>query len=434
VSFLNTKCDAVVIGAGVIGSAVAYELARKGLQVIVVDKAAGPGLGSTSSSSAVIRFNYSTYDGVALAWEAFQSWKNWRAHLAAPADETIAEVRNIGVMMVNVPVVSIPLTKELFTKVGIEHEVLDAAGMERIVPGIDTGKYWPPKKINDEAFWEEATQSVEAMYTPEGGYINDPLLAAVNLANAAQRHGVQFLFKKEVTEILQADGRVCGVELNDGEQIESPIVVNVAGPWSSHINELAGVGSDFTVSLRPMRQEVHHVPAPVKFDQNPIIGDLDVGVYIRPESGHAFLVGGTEPECDEFQWLDNPDDANMVRTQELFEAQVTRAARRLPDLTVPSSPSGVVGVYDVSSDWTPIYDKSELPGFYLACGSSGNQFKNAPTAGRIMAELITRVEAGHDHDSDPVIYTTEHTKQEINLGTFSRKRTINENSSGTVMG
>ena len=433
-SFLNTKCDAVVIGAGVIGSAVAYELARKGLQVIVVDKAAGPGLGSTSSSSAVIRFNYSTYDGVALAWEAFQSWKNWRAHLAAPADETIAEVRNIGVMMVNVPVVSIPLTKELFTKVGIEHEVLDAAGMERIVPGIDTGKYWPPKKINDEAFWEEATQSVEAMYTPEGGYINDPLLAAVNLANAAQRHGVQFLFKKEVTEILQADGRVCGVELNDGEQIESPIVVNVAGPWSSHINELAGVGSDFTVSLRPMRQEVHHVPAPVKFDQNPIIGDLDVGVYIRPESGHAFLVGGTEPECDEFQWLDNPDDANMVRTQELFEAQVTRAARRLPDLTVPSSPSGVVGVYDVSSDWTPIYDKSELPGFYLACGSSGNQFKNAPTAGRIMAELITRVEAGHDHDSDPVIYTTEHTKQEINLGTFSRKRTINENSSGTVMG
>ena len=428
------KCDAVVIGAGVIGSAVAYELARKGLQVVVVDKAAAPGLGSTSSSSAVIRFNYSTYDGVALAWEAFQSWKNWRTHLGAPAEETIAEVRNIGVLMVNVPVVSVPLTKELFTKVGIEHEVLDAEGMARVVPGIDTGKYWPPKRIDDDAFWDDATESVEAMYTPEGGYINDPLLAAVNLANAAQRQGVQFLFKKEVTEILKADGRVCGIELSDGEQIEAPVVVNVAGPWSSHINELAGVGSDFTVTLRPMRQEVHHVPAPEKFDKNPIIGDLDLGVYIRPESGHAFLVGGTEPECDVFQWVDDPDEANMVRTQELFEAQVTRAARRLPDLTVPSSPSGVVGIYDVSSDWTPIYDKSELPGFYLACGSSGNQFKNAPTAGRLMAELITQVEAGHDHDNDPVIYRTEHTKQDINLGTFSRKRAINENSSGTVMG
>ena len=70
----------------------------------------------------------------------------------------------------------------------------------------------------------------------------------------------------------------------------------------------------------------------------------------------------------------------------------------------------------------------------MAIGSSGNQFKNAPTSGRLMAELITAVEAGHDHDADPVIYRTEHTKQEINLGTFSRKRALNENSSGTVMG
>ena len=66
---MTSKCDAVVIGAGVIGSSVAYELARKGLSVIVVDKAAAPGLGSTSSSSAVIRFNYSTYDAVTLSWE-----------------------------------------------------------------------------------------------------------------------------------------------------------------------------------------------------------------------------------------------------------------------------------------------------------------------------------------------------------------------------
>jgi hypothetical protein len=70
----------------------------------------------------------------------------------------------------------------------------------------------------------------------------------------------------------------------------------------------------------------------------------------------------------------------------------------------------------------------------MAIGSSGNQFKNAPTAGRLMAELISAVEAGHDHDADPVIYRTEHTQQAINLGTFSRKRSLNENSSGTVMG
>lgn len=431
---MNLKCDAVVIGAGVIGCSVAYELARKGMSVIVIDKAAAPGLGSTSSSSAVIRFNYSSYDSVSLAWEAFHCWKNWRTHLIAPADEIIAEVRNIGVLMMKVPVVSIPLTQELFTAVGIPHEVVGERRMREIVPGIDTGSYWPPKQIQDDAFWDEATESILAMYTPDGGYVNDPLLATVNLANAALRLGVEFKFKKQVTEILKSDGCVVGVELSDGEQIESPVVVNVAGPWASHLNEIAGVGSDFTVSVRPMRQEVHHVSAPEQFDSNPIIGDLDLGVYIRPESGHALLVGGTEPECDEFQWVADPDDVNMLRTQELFNAQITRAARRLPDLKVPSSASGVVGVYDVSSDWTPIYDKSELPGYYLAIGSSGNQFKNAPTAGRLMAQLITEVQAGKDHDSDPVIYQTQHTGQEINLGTFSRKRALNENSSGTVMG
>lgn len=49
----------------------------------------------------------------------------------------------------------------------------------------------------------------------------------------------------------------------------------------------------------------------------------------------------------------------------------------------------------------PIYDRTDLPGFYVAMGTSGNQFKNAPPAGRFLATLVERVEAGHDHDRDP---------------------------------
>ena len=81
--------SAIVIGAGVIGSAVAFELARGGWHVTVVDKAGGPGQGSTSSSSSIIRFNYSTYAGVVLAWESFQAWLNWREHLDASLMSTL---------------------------------------------------------------------------------------------------------------------------------------------------------------------------------------------------------------------------------------------------------------------------------------------------------------------------------------------------------
>jgi glycine/D-amino acid oxidase-like deaminating enzyme len=94
----------------------------------------------------------------------------------------------------------------------------------------------------------------------------------------------------------------------------------------------------------------------------------------------------------------------------------------------------VAGVYDVAQDWTPIYDRTELDGFYVAMGTSGNQFKNAPLVGRFLATLIEKVEAGHDHDNDPLTYVGEHTGNTINLGAFSRKRVVNEHSTGTVMG
>ena len=82
--------DAIVIGSGVIGASVAYELARDGWSVTVVDRAAGPGQGSTSASSAVVRFNYSTWTGVVSAWEAKHLWEDWANHLDAPSDEGLS--------------------------------------------------------------------------------------------------------------------------------------------------------------------------------------------------------------------------------------------------------------------------------------------------------------------------------------------------------
>jgi glycine/D-amino acid oxidase-like deaminating enzyme len=165
------------------------------------------------------------------------------------------------------------------------------------------------------------------------------------------------------------------------------------------------------------------------------LGDLDLGTYARPAPGGITLIGGTEPECDPMDWVDpgDIDEVNMTRTVEVFESQTYRFARRFADAQIPSTPVGVVGVYDVSSDWTPIYDKTDVPGFYVAIGTSGNQFKNAPAVGFIMAHLIEMVEAGVDHDNKPITYKCLRTEHSINLGTFSRKRTGNT-TSGTVMG
>ena len=111
-----------------------------------------------------------------------------------------------------------------------------------------------------------------------------------------------------------------------------------------------------------------------------------------------------------------------------------RVAQRIKDLRIPNQTSGLVDLYDASDDWIPIYDKSKLPGYYMAVGTSGNQYKNAPVVGVLMAELIEACENGHDHDRDPVKFNMHYTKRECDIGFFSRLREINPDSSFSVIG
>jgi sarcosine oxidase subunit beta len=113
---------------------------------------------------------------------------------------------------------------------------------------------------------------------------------------------------------------------------------------------------------------------------------------------------------------------------------VMREAMRVKGLPIPNTYQGVVDLYDVSDDWIPIYDKSELPGFYMAVGTSGNQYKNAPVAGAMMAGLINACEGGLDHDRKPFQFDLKYLDRQLDAGFFSRNREINENSSFSVIG
>ena len=423
---MNATADAVIVGAGVIGSSIALELVRDGLSVVVVDKAAGPGQGSTSSSSAIIRFNYSTWDGIATSWEAKHCWEKWADHLEGVDDAGMARFHRVGKVFLDVDIAPMDRVLVMFDTAGIPYELWDADELARRVPGIDNGQYWPPRRIDDPSFWEETPRRLGALWTPDAGFVDDPALAAVNLANAARRRGADFRFGRTVSAVL-GEGAVSGVQLDDGSTVSAPIVVNAAGPWSGALNALAGVGADWTVTTRPMRQEVHHVPAPHGYNGDgvgPCVADLDLGIYMRGTPGDGLIVGGTEPQCDRLEWVEDPDAINPNPTREVFDAQVTRAARRLPELGVPSRVLGVAGVYDVTEDWTPIYDGTEREGYFVAIGTSGNQFKNAPVVGKIMSQLI----------KGETTLVGAHTGLEIDLEAFSRRRARNADSTGTVMG
>ena len=455
------SAKAIVVGSGVMGASIAYSLARRGYSVTVVDKLAGPAQGSTGATSAIIRFTYSLRDSIALAWEAKHVWENLREHVGADDAEPVADFIRTGMAVIEIPGLIPANVRSDFTELAIPFAEWDAADLARELPGVDTANHYPPVRPDDPAFLDECEEPATALYTPDGGYISDPVLATENFVRAAKRHGATFSYNSQVIGLhssarashdgshpaelptdpngpTDAAGAAWTVELADGRVLEAGVVVNAAGPWSGKLNELAGVGSDHGVSLTPLRQEVHTLPAEstvVRADGTPIPAVLDAGIgtYMRAEVGHQLLVGGSEPECDELEWLEDPDDASMSVRPVQFETQALRAAKRFTDIAIPNRARGVVGVYDVSSDWTPIYDRSDADGFYQAVGTSGNQFKNAPMVGELMAALIDAVEHGHDHDADPVRVRLEHTGGELNLGTFSRLRTP-AGTSGNVMG
>jgi sarcosine oxidase subunit beta len=217
--------------------------------------------------------------------------------------------------------------------------------------------------------------------------------------------------------------------------IDAPVVVNVAGPHSAKINRMAGVEDGMRITTRALKQEVAHVPFPPGFDferAGLVTSDSDVGCYCRPEIGNHILIGSEDPPCDPRDWVD-PDDYDR-NFSEQWQVQVQRVAQRIPSLPVSSPLKGVVDLYDVTEDWIPIYDKSDLAGFYMAVGTSGNQFKNAPVAGAMMAELISACEQGRDHDREPLQFHLAHIDRTIDTSFYSRRREINPESSFSVLG
>ena len=429
--------DAVVIGAGVIGAAIAFELGRRGRRVLCVDKLPAAGFGSTVNSCAIVRFTYSTYTGVAMAYEGLQYWLDWPAYLEAADELGLIEYKQCGMAVLKDPGGHYLKVLPHFDAIGVAYEEWSTDELVHRMPILDAGVFGPPKRPDDPDFWADPTEQLPgAVFTPEAGYVSDPQLTTHNLQRAAEAAGAEFRFATAVTAIGHAGGRVTGVTLDGDTAVAAPVVVNVAGPHSYLINRMAGVYESMNIKTRALRHEVHHAPGPAGFDYERDgfnIADDDNGIYFRPETGNHILVGSTDPRCDPQDWVD-PDEYDQRLGAEQWEAQVLRLNRRLPSLGVPHERKGVVDLYDVSDDWIPIYDRTDLDGFYVAIGTSGNQFKNAGVAGHCMAELIEAVDAGHNHDADSLVVEGRYTGLPIDMGNFSRNREINPNSSMSVHG
>lgn len=435
---MTKQYDAVIIGSGIMGCSIAFELAKKGWKTLNVDKLAASGAGSTVNSCAIIRVHYSTLEGTAVAYEAYHYWDKWKDYLGVEDDRGMAKFMKQGVL-----VFKTKGNDELRKVITLLKELnipFEEWSMEKVCgryPIYNDNSYWPARRPEDSDFSRTTGQKLTgAIWCPTGGYISDPQLSTHNVQVSAESNGAEFLFNSEVVDIRKESGHVTGVTLKDGTVLSAPVVVNAAGPHSFIVNRLAGIENSMKIKTRALRQEVIHIPAPSGFDFEKlgcVTSDNDIGCYSRPELGNHILCGSEDPPCDTQVVVDDPDNFNRNLTEQA-KVQAMRLALRISKLGIPGDLKGVVDLYDVTEDWIPIYDKSDLSGFYLCIGTSGNQYKNAPVVGKLMAELIEACQEGHDHDLDPVKVNLYHISRTVNIGFYSRLREINKESSFTVLG
>ncbi len=411
----GSRPDAVIVGAGIIGCGIALALGRKGYEPLVVERSEDSGLGSTRLSTAVIRQRFGHATTVALALEGMRTWQRWGDFLNVDDSEGMASFKETGVAWL--------LPTDQADTSGISRMMAHVGAVtERVKPGQLADRF-PTLQFPEEP------GSIEAIVEPEAGYVDDPWLATHNLRVAAEAAGARFIFGTRVTEITNrfaaATGtarQVTGVVTDKGGAISSPVVVNAAGPASAGVNLLARCPLSLTTA--PLRQQVLEGPAPAVSharSATPVFADLTAGYYCRPDPARL-RIGSIDPR-DEVDFQSNPDKPDEVVSSSFRKAKLAAHSRRMPSGKMRSI-QPLVGLYDVTvADWTPILDRTDLEGYFVAIGTSGAWFKGGPTIGFLMAELIDAIRSGgQDHDSSPVLIRLPITRNLIDMSFFSRLR------------
>jgi sarcosine oxidase subunit beta len=352
---MTDTADIVIVGGGVVGSSIAFHLARAGAgpRTVLLEKNRIAS-GTTAAAVGGIRSQFSTEINIQFSLESVAFWRRWDEEIGLPAD-----YREDGYLFLAQTAGEAEIFRRniaLQNSMGVPSRLISNEDAQRLVPGM---------------FVDDLTAIA---YSDRDGRAS-PHEATTAYAKRAREGGVRIREGVEVTAIDTQGGRVRGVETSAG-RIETPMVVNAAGPWSGLVGTMAGV----EVPVKPYRREIF-VSEP--FDELPRhfpnVIDLHVGWYFWRE-GAGILMAGMKDDHSSFQTHVNWE--GLAHVAEF-------ATHRHPALErAQFGKRAYAGLYDVSPDDHAILGKTDVEGFYVATGFSGHGFQHSPATGRLMAELL----------------------------------------------
>ncbi len=345
----------MVIGSGVIGCAVAFELARRGASVEVVDQRP-PAMGATQASAGMLAPYHEAREGTPLfdlTTRSLELYDEFIAHVSSASGVTVP-YRRTGTIQVAVTESSVRQLREtakMLERRGVAAEVMSAANVRTEEPRL--------------------TGAVRGgLFIPSHGCV-----AAANLtralATAARRHGAQIVEGGSVRRISR-DGADLVVETDRG-RLSGDAVVLAAGSWSAGI-ELAGTPA--RVPVRPVRGQLLHLSS-----SEPVIRRVTWSdrCYMVPWADGTLLVGATSEEVG----FDERTTAAGVRG--LLDAAVDL----VPALETAGFVGARVGLRPATPDDLPVIGASSaIPGLVYATGHYRNGVLLAPLTAQLVADAL----------------------------------------------
>ena len=353
-------CDLLVVGGGVIGTSVAYGLARRRAGRVVLLEKSFLGAGSSGKSGAIVRQHYSTALTVGMARKSLHFFEHFNDIVGGPPVFT----RTGMVIVINQrDRAGLEANLALQQQLGVEVRTVSPAELRDIDPRAHLAE--------DEL----------AAFESEAGYV-EAVQVVASFADAARREGAEVREGVEVTGLLVEGGKIQGVETTDGRYLTRTVVL-CTGPWAARLAQ--GVG--LKLSVQPSRTQVALFRQPADFGRGPVYGDFVHGIYFKPTHGEMVHAGSLAGE--EIRQPVDPDRYNEAADADWLPGVRARVAQRYHGLQRCYGRGGYGALYGITPDWHPVMDRMPgVEGAYCAVGFSGHGFKLSPIVGQLMGELV----------------------------------------------
>ena len=360
---MTETADVVIVGSGIVGCSVAYHLADQGCtNVLVIEREAHQGKGSTGKSMGGVRAQFSTPVNIKMSRYSIDFFSKFDEVVGHPAD-----YRPHGY---------------LFCATNEKHlEYLKANQARQASLGVTNVDLVSREDIAEIVSQLRVDDVLGGTFCPTDGFV-DPHSVMMGFMLNAREKGVRLWLDTLVTGIETESGggagRITGVHTSRGF-VSTAVVVNAAGPWAAQVAQMAGV----ELPVEPLRRQL--VPTepfsqlPQRF---PMVIDMSTGFHFRRE-GKGILLAWNDPE-------ETPGFKTEFEPS-LVEKILTRAADRVPCLAEAEvNPRRAwAGLYEMTPDHHSIIGPApNVAGLFFVNGFSGHGVMHSPASGRVTADLI----------------------------------------------